>query len=73
MLKIRLMGTPEDIAFFQRLVQKMPKFSVMSVSDVYSNSGTNRFFRCYMDVEKIKNGVLTGSYSKPDNAGECEQ
>ena len=73
MLKIRLMGTPEDIALFQRIVQNMPKFSVMSVSDVYSNSGTNRFFRCYMDVEKNKNGVLTGSYSKPDNAGECEQ
>ncbi len=73
MLKIRLMGTREDIAFFQRLVQNMPELSVMSVSDVYSNSGTNRFFRCYMDVEKNKNRVLTGSYSKPDNAGECEQ
>lgn len=73
MLKIRLMGTREDIAFFQRLVQNMPELSVMSVSDVYSNSGTNRFFRCYMDVKKNKNGVLTGLYSKPDNAGECEQ
>ena len=73
MLKIRLMGTREDIAFFQRLVQNMPEFSVMSVSDVYSNSGTNRFFRCYIDVEKNKNRVLAGSYSKPDNSGECEQ
>ena len=73
MLKIRLMGTREDIEFFQRLVQNMPELSVMSVSDVYSNSGTNSFFRCYMDVEKNKNRVLTGSYSKSDNAGECEQ
>ena len=49
MLKIRLMGIPEDIAFFQRLVQNMPELSVMSVSDVYSNSGTDSFFRCYID------------------------
>ena len=59
MLKIRLMGTREDIAFFQRLVQNMPEFSVMSVSDVYSNSCTNRFFRCYIDIEKCVRGCDT--------------
>jgi hypothetical protein len=59
MLKIRLMGTREDIAFFQRLVQNMPEFSVMSVSDVYSNSDTNRFFRCYIDIEKCVRGCDT--------------
>ena len=59
MLKIRLMGTREDIAFFQRLVQNMPEFSVMSVSDVYSNSGTNRFSRCYIDIEKCVRGCDT--------------
>jgi hypothetical protein len=59
MLKIRLMGTREDIAFFQRLVQNMPELREMSVSDVYSNSGTDRFFRCYIDIEKCVRGCDT--------------
>ena len=52
MLKVRLMGTKNDIKWFQRLLQRNPKVEVMEFSDLYENKGTNKFYRVYAEVRK---------------------
>ena len=45
MLKVRLMGTKNDIAWFQ-------KIEVMELSELYSNKGTSKYYRAYAEIEK---------------------
>ncbi len=52
MLKIRLMGTKNDIKWFERILQRQSKVAVTEVSDMYQNKGTNRFYRAYVEVQK---------------------
>lgn len=52
MLKIRLMGTKNDIKWFERTLQRHPKIEVLEFSDLYTNKGTNRFYRVYVEVKK---------------------
>ena len=52
MLKIRLMGTKNDIKWFERILQRHPKIEVLEFSDLYTNKGTNRFYRVYVEVKK---------------------
>ncbi len=52
MLKIRLMGTKNDIKWFERILQRNPKIEVLEFSDLYTNKGTNRFYRAYVEVKK---------------------
>lgn len=43
MLKVRLMGTKNDIAWFQKILQRHPKIEVMELSELYAVSkGKNR-------------------------------
>ena len=52
MLKIRLMGTRNDITWFQRLMQRHPKVEVLEASDLYHNKGTDKYLRSYLEVKK---------------------
>ncbi len=52
MLKVRLMGTKNDIKWFGKLMQRHPKVEVMEMSELYANKGTNRFYRAYIEVKK---------------------
>ncbi|MCI8785687.1 MAG: hypothetical protein HFI84_03380 [Eubacterium sp.] len=52
MLKIRLMGTKNEIKWFERLLERQPKVAVTEVSEMYRNKGTNRFYRAYVEVRK---------------------
>ena len=36
MLKVRLMGTKNDIAWFQKILQRHPKIEVMELSELYA-------------------------------------
>lgn len=54
MLKIRLMGTRNEILWFQRLLYRCPQINIMEVSEIYENKGTCRYFRSYMEIEKIR-------------------
>ena len=47
MLKVRLMGTKNDIVWFQN-----PKVEVLEISELYSNKGTNKYYRAYAEVQK---------------------
>ena len=54
MLKIRLQGTVRDIRWFKRLLEKHPEIRVLQMSEIFSNKGTNRYFRSYAEVEKTE-------------------
>lgn len=54
MLKIRLMGTKSDIAWFQKILSSNNKIEVLEVSDLYSNKGTKKYYRAYAQVQKVK-------------------
>ena len=55
MLKVRLMGTKNDIAWFQKILQRHPKIEVMELSELYSNKGTSKYYRAYAEIEKSVN------------------
>ncbi|MDD2981680.1 MAG: hypothetical protein PHN80_17220 [Hespellia sp.] len=52
MLKIRLMGTKNDIKWFQKILQRHSKVEVIEFSELFPNKGTNRFYRMYAEVQK---------------------
>lgn len=52
MLKVRLMGTKNDIAWFTKLLQRHPKVEVLEMSELYENKGTDRYYRSYVEVKK---------------------
>ena len=54
MLKIRLMGTKGDIEWFQKLMKNHLQFKVLETSDLYTNKGTTRYYRCYMEINTRK-------------------
>lgn len=54
MIKIRLMGTEEEINWMERQLCQMPQIRVLDSSDVFQLYGTNRFFRKYLQVEGLK-------------------
>lgn len=52
MLKIRLMGTKNNIKWFRKILQGNPKLEVTEFSDLFPNKGTNKFYRAYVEIEK---------------------
>lgn len=40
MLKVRLMGTKNDIKWFGKILQRNPKIEVTEFSDMFPNKGT---------------------------------
>lgn len=52
MLKIRLQGTAKDIRWFRKFLQRQSGIRVLEVSDMFTNKGTNRYYRSYAEVER---------------------
>lgn len=52
MLKVRVMGTKNDIVWFQKLLQRHPKVEVIEFSELYTNKGTDKYYRAYVEVQK---------------------
>ena len=52
MLKVRLMGTKNDIKWFEKILRRNPKIEVTEFSDLYTNKGTDRYYRAYVEVNK---------------------
>lgn len=48
MLKVRLMGTKNDIKWFGKILQRNPKVEVTEFSEMYPNKGTKKFYRAYV-------------------------
>lgn len=52
MLKIRLMGTKNDIKWFKKILYRNPKIEVTEFSDFYSIKGTKKYHRVYVEIQK---------------------
>lgn len=52
MLKVRLMGTKNDITWFGKILNNNSKIEVTEFSDLYPNKGTKKFYRAYVEVRK---------------------
>ena len=52
MLKIRLMGTADDIEMFKKILLKIPEVKVTEFSDLFQNKGTKKYYRAYSEIEK---------------------
>ena len=47
------MGTKSDIAWFQKILSSNNKIEVLEVSEFYSNKGTRKYYRAYVQVQKV--------------------
>ena len=54
MIELRIMGDEQDIDWFYRVLEKTLDVEVVEVSDFYTNRGTNRYYRIYVEVDKAK-------------------
>ena len=52
MVKIRLMGTKNDIKWFEKILKRNPKIELLEFSDLYTNKGTSKYYRVYAEVKK---------------------
>jgi hypothetical protein len=48
------MGTKGDIEWFQKLMKNHLQVKVLETSDLYTNKGTTRYYRCYMEINTRK-------------------
>ena len=59
MIKIRVQGTKDDISWLEKQIKSLEKVTketderVKKSSETYKNQGTKKYFRKYMEVEKI--------------------
>lgn len=53
MIKIRVQGTKDDISWLEKQIKSLEKVMVTVSSETYKNQGTKKYFRKYMEVEKI--------------------
>lgn len=51
-VKVRVMGTKEDINWISALLKTNPFFHVIDQSDIYSNHGTKKYFRSYLQIAR---------------------
>lgn len=60
MLKIRAMGTVEELEDFRLFMEQDSTYHAESISDIYRNKGTDQYHRMYMDIyrdlEDTENG-----------------
>ena len=63
MLKIRLQGTKNDIVWFRKIIERNPKIEVIEFSKLFSNKGTKKFYRVYVEIKK-KNKTINNDLSE---------
>lgn len=59
MIKVRMMGTPEELQQFRRTILRMEhnnEITILSMSGMYSNRDTEKYYRMYADVKTLRNG-----------------
>ncbi len=53
MIKLRAMGTKNELKWVRKVLERDKRIKVISVSEMYENKGTNRYYRMYADVERV--------------------
>lgn len=54
MLKVRLQGTKENIEWFCGLLKSSPQIEVIQMSEIYTNKGTNKYYRLYAEIKRVE-------------------
>ena len=52
MVKVRLQGTKEDMDWLEKQMEQIPNVQITESSELFSNKGTNKYFRKYLEIEK---------------------
>ena len=52
MVKVRLQGTKEDMEWVEEQLAQLPNVQITESSELFSNKGTNKYFRKYLEIEK---------------------
>ena len=50
-VKVRLQGTKEDMEWLEEQLLQIPNVKITESSEIFSNKGTNKYFRKYLEVE----------------------
>ena len=58
MLKLRAMGTMNDLKWFRKIVDRYDIFRVIQISEPLSMKGTNKYYRMYIELDHIPQKVL---------------
>lgn len=53
-VKIRMMGTPNDLRWIQKILHRHKMVKVVQESERYPNKGTNKYFRQFMEIERAE-------------------
>ena len=51
-VKVRLQGTKEDMEWLEEQLKQVPSVRITESSELFSNKGTNKYFRKYLEIEK---------------------
>ena len=51
-LKIRVIGTESEIAWFQNLMENHLRIKVLEISKLYRNKEISNHYRSYIEIEK---------------------
>lgn len=57
-MKIRLMGTKEEIAWFSKILENSAELEVLEISSLYKNRGESKLYRAYVEV--AENNIIKG-------------
>ena len=52
MVKVRLQGTKEEMEWLEKQMEQIPNVQITESSELFSNKGTNKYFRKYLEIEK---------------------
>ena len=52
MVKVSLQGTKEDMEWLEKQMEQIPNVQITESSELFSNKGTNKYFRKYLEIEK---------------------
>ena len=54
MLKVRLMGTTNDIKWFKKMVERNKRSHLLNISEILSIRNSKKFRRMYMEIGKAR-------------------
>ena len=61
MVKVRLQGTKEDMEWLEKQMEQIPNVQITESSELFSNKGTNKYFRKDLEIEKTATPFMTNS------------
>ena len=58
MLKLRAMGTKNDLKWFKKIIERYDVFHVIRMSEPLTMQGSNKYYRMYIELDHIPQKAL---------------